>query len=247
MLGEPRPKGLPAALARHGSVRSFVLRTLYSWFTLTILFTFTWPLLVVYFDAPAVSIDETPLDWFQVRFLLLLLTAIAAGWLWWVSPAPVEVANPERFTALFRRGKAWPQAIVFLVGLSLLLALLLVLENPAGGGKVVAFGLVEAALIQVLLAGYMQSFFELVLDDARSYLASLGLFALTFAIRGGLASTTQDDLGQDLFVVALLAGAVVGLVAGGLSLFLRARSGSIVPAVFVYWLLFSILPALFEG
>jgi hypothetical protein len=246
-VSEARPKGLPAAIERYGSLRAYVLRSLYSWLTLTILFTFTWPLLVVYAGAPAESVVDTSGGWFQIRLLLALFTGAFSTWLWWVSPVPTEVGQPSSALALLRRGKVWPQVLVFLLGLALLLCVLLIIADPAKGLKVASYGLVEAVTVQVLLAGYMHGTFELVLEDSRAYLVTLGLFALTFAIRGGLASATQDDFGQDLLIVAAFAGAVVGLVAGGLSLFLRARSGSLLPGVLAYWLLFYILPAFFEA
>ena len=246
-MSNARPRGLDAAIERHGSLRAFILRTLYSWLTLTILFTFTWPLLVVYADAPSVIAEDTPGGWFQIRLLFALLTCIAAAWLWWVSPAPVDAGRPERALALLKRGKIWPQVIVFLAGLALLLSAVLILGDPAKGLKVASFGLVEALAVQILLTGYMFGMFAMVLEDSRAYLATLGLFALTFAIRGGLASSTQDDLGQDLFIVAVAAGAVVGLAVGGVSLLLRARSDSLLPGVLLYWLLFYILLAFFEG
>lgn len=242
-MSTARPKGLDVAIARHGSVRGFTLRTLYTWFTLTILLTFTWPLLVVYAGAPTGPVEDLPGDWFQARLLLMALTAGASAWLWRISPAPTDVARIDRAIAVFRRGRVWPQVIVFLSGLVLVLSAVLVAADPAKGLKVVVFGLAEALAIQTLLAGYMHSVFEMTLKDARAYPATLGLFALTFAIRGGLASSTHEDLGQELFIVAVAAGSVIGLAAGGFSLLLRARSGTLAPGVLAYWLVFYILPA----
>jgi hypothetical protein len=182
-VSEGRPKGRAAAIDRHGSLRAFMLRSLYSWLTLTVLFTFTWPLMVVFFDAPAVSVEDTPGDWFLIRLLLVLLTCVAAAWLWRVSPVPADVARPQAALALLRRGKVWPQVVVFLAGLSFLLAGVLLAADSAKGLKVVSFGLAEAATVQVLLAGYMFGLFEMALEDNRAYLATIALFALTFAIR----------------------------------------------------------------
>lgn len=246
-MNSERPKGLPAAIHRYGSLRSFMLRTLYSWFTLTIFYTFTWPLLVVYANAPAVAPEDTPGSWFLVRLALALVACVAVLWLWWVSPAPVDAGRPAAALALLRRGRIWPQVVVFLAGLALLLVSLLTISDPQTGLKAASLGLVEALTVQALLAGYLHSTFQMVLADGRAYLATLGLFALTFAIRGALASATQESAGQELLIVAALAGAVVGSIAGGISLFLRARAGSLLPGVLAFWLLFYILPVYLEG
>lgn len=245
-----RRKGMEAAVARFGSVRSFVLRTLYSWLTLTLLFTFTWPLLVVFAGAPSgVSPRATPLGWFAARLAIAALSAAAAGLLWRLSPVPAEVARPARAARLFARagGRVWPQVMVFLAGVSALLLLLLFVSDPLGALQVATLGLAESLTVQLLLAGYMQGLFDLTLDDYRATVATLGLFALTFAIRGGLASSTQAGLGGNDFVVALVAGGALGLLVGAASLLLRARSGSLAPAVLAQWLTLYILVGLFES
>jgi hypothetical protein len=243
-------KGHEAAVARYGSTRSFVLRTLYSWLTLTMLLTFTWPLLVVYAGAPeGLSPGETPIGWFQVRLLVPLIVGAAAGWLWRVSPAPTATAKPAHALALFSRasGRVWPQVMVFLAGLCLVLGLLLVASDPAAGLKWLAFGLAEAVALQLLLSGYLNAVFELLLDALPAALATLGLFALTFAIRTTLDAGTDESLSGGTFALVALAGALLGVIVGAVSLFLRARSGSLLPAVLAQWLALYIVVGLFEG
>ena len=81
--------------------------------------------------------------------------------------------------------------------------------------------------MQALLAGYLKGFFDLTLDDYRATAATLALFALTYAMREGLdAASGSGDL-----TLAMFAGGVLGLLIGVISLWLRAKSGSLLPAV----------------
>lgn len=244
-----REKGIDAALWRYGSVRSFTLRTLYSWLTLTLLFTFTWPMLVVFAGAPAgVPARATPVDWLLARLGIATLIAVAAAFLWRLSPVPAAVAEPWRAIRLFTRasGRVWPQLMVFLVAMSMLLTLLLALDDPAAALKIVALGAAESLAVQLLLTGYLKGVFDVLLDDYRATIATLSLFAATFAIRGGLAASTKANLGGDEFVVSLLAGALLGLLIGGASLWLRARGGSLLPGALAHLLALYILVGLFE-
>jgi len=246
VIGGGGRKGREAAIRRYETLRSFVLRTLYTWLTLTILLTFSWPMLVVFAGAPGVSPANTPDDWFQIRLLITALVAAVVVWLWRLSPIPTDVAQPRRALDLLRRGKVWPQVIVFLGGLVLILSIVLLAEDPDKRFKVISLGLAEALAVQMLLSGFMHGFFELVIDEAWASFATLGLFALTFAIRAGLASATRSDLGEQLFIVALAAGAVLGAIVGGVSLLLCRRSGSLLPGILAQWLVLAILPAFFE-
>src|SRR5687767_3082237 len=91
-----RLKGRGAIGPRYGSTRSFVLRTLYSWLTLSMLYLFAWPLLVIYFGAPSVPPEETPANWYQFRLFAPLLIAAIVLWLWQLSPAPAGTALRAR-------------------------------------------------------------------------------------------------------------------------------------------------------
>jgi hypothetical protein len=85
--------------------------------------------------------------------------------------------------------------------------------------------------------------FDLTLDDYRATVATLGLFALTYGMREGLDAAS----GSGDFALALAAGGVLGLLIGGVSLWLRAKSGSLLPALLAQWLLLYILVGLFES
>ena len=234
-----RAKGRDAVVARYGSERSFILRTLYTWLTLTILYLGVWPMLVIYAGAPGVDPEDTPLGWYQLRLLAPLLTALAAGWLWRASPAPTDTAARERFLALARRGRLWPQLLLFLAGTIAVVALFMLAEDLGGGVRLIMLTLVEAVVIGVVVSGYLHGALDMVLRPRRAALAVTGLYALTFGMRAMLAVTSQESGGDAL--VALLAALLAGLVAGLAAAGLRAASGSIVPGILALWLLFLLL------
>jgi hypothetical protein len=237
-----RLKGREAIALRYGSLRSFMLRTLYSWLTMSMLYLFTWPLAVIYLDAPAVPPHETPIDWYQLRLLAPLAIAGVAAWLWQVSPAPAGTMARSRVAALFTQGRVWPQAMLFLLGTPLVLTGFLVVEDPAGGLKLALLTLAEALAIQVLTSGYLHAAFEIVLEDGRANLAAIGLYSATFAIRAAMvvAAEQAQSAGGD-YTLALAAGIVVGGIVGGIATWLRARSGSLLPGILALWLIFLML------
>jgi hypothetical protein len=235
-----RLKGREAIEARYGTTRSFTLRLLYTWLTLTMLFTFTWPLLVMLTDAPGVDPEDTPLDWFQLRFLSVAVTGAFAAWLWYLSPVPTDTANRSRALNLFRQGRIWPQALVFMLGLVLVLAALMLAENPAGALKLLSLSLAEALTIQIIISGYLAGAFDLLLEGRPGW-PVVGLFALTFAMRGALAAAAQEVLPEGELILAISSGLVGGALIGGLSVWLRARSSSLLPGVLALWLLFLLL------
>lgn len=234
-----RAKGRDAIFTRFGSERSFVLRTLYTWLTLTILYLGAWPMLIIYAGAPSVDPEDTPLGWYQLRLLAPLLTAVAAAFIWRVSPVPTETAARERVLLLARRGRVWPQVLLFLAGTIVVVALFLLVEDLSGGLRLLLLTLAEAAVIGIVISGYLHGALELVLRPRQAALAASGLYALTFAMRAMLAVASQEAGGDVAIALAagLLAGLLIGLVAAGL----RAASGSIVPGILALWLLFLLL------
>jgi len=228
-------------LARYGTTRSFTLRTLYTWLTLTMLYTFTWPLLVLLTAAPGVTPADTPTDWYQLRLLAPALTAIFAAWLWALSPVPTDIADRSSALNLFRRGRVWPQALVFLLGTLVVLITLMAIENPGAGVKLTLLALAEALVIQILLSGYLAATFELLLPDGRPNVLTVILYALTFAMRGALAAAAEETLPESELILAVFSGLFVGLLIGIASVWLRARSGSLLPGILALWLVFLLL------
>lgn len=234
-------KGREAAVARYGTERSFALRLLYSWLTLTILYLFTWPLLVIYADAPAANPDDTPADWFQLRVLAPLLTALTAWWLWRLSPVPNSTLSRERALAVFRNGRVWPQVMIFLLGTALVLSAFLVIADPGGAIKLILLTMAEAVVIQVVISGYVHGAFEMLLRDRRADLIAVGTYAATFGLRGILAAASVTGTNSGELIVAVLAGAVVGVLIGVVSGLLRGRTGSLLPGALALWLTFLLL------
>ncbi|HUG15893.1 MAG TPA: hypothetical protein VMM78_12855 [Thermomicrobiales bacterium] len=244
-MKEPRLKGQEAIVARYGTRRSFILRLLYSWLTMTMLFSFPWPLAVLIAEAPGGSPWTTPLDWFQVRFLPPALIASIAAWLWTLSPVPSDIIRRERLLAPFHSGRVWPQVMVFLLGMIALTAILLLVENTGGALKLILLTAAEAAVIMILISGYMHAAFDTLLEEYRSIAATLPvllLYALTFGMRGGLATASEEVLAGDQFVVAMSAGIVAGVIIGAIAVFLRHRSGSLLPGFLALWLVLLLLP-----
>jgi hypothetical protein len=214
-----------------------MVRTLYSWLTMSMLYLFAWPLAVIYLDAPGVPPQDTPLDWYQIRLLAPALIAVVGAWLWQLSPAPAGTIARGRALALFRQGRIWPQALLFLLGTPLVLTAFLLAEDPAGGIKLALLTLAEALAIQILTSGYLHAAFEIVLEDGWANLAATGLYAAAFAIRAAMVVASEQSDGGP-YTLAVVAGIVVGLIVGGISSLLRARSGSLLPGILALWLTF---------
>jgi len=241
-----RLKGQDAIIPRYGSQRSFMLRTLYSWLTMSMLYLFAWPLMVIYLDAPGVPPHETPADWYQLRLVAPVLIAMLAAWLWQLSPAPAETISRGRALSLFRQGRIWPQALLFLLGTPLVLTGFLLAEDPAGGIKLMLLTLAEALAIQILTSGYLHAAFDIVLEDGRAHLAAVGLYAAAFAIRASMVVAAEQSEAGGQYTLAIAAGVVVGVLVGGGSSWLRARSGSLLPGTLALWLTFLGLADFYE-
>ena len=236
-----RLKGRGAIVPRYGSERSFMLRTLYSWLTMSMLYLFAWPLAVIYLDAPGVPPHETPADWYQLRLLAPALIAVLGAWLWQLSPAPAGTLSRDRALALFRQGRVWPQALLFLLGTPLVLTGFLLVEDPAGGVKLALLTLAEALAIQILTSGYLHAAFDIVFEDGRANLAAIGLYAAAFAIRAMMVVAAEQSEASADYSLAIAAGVVVGVIVGSVSTWLRSRSGSLLPGILALWLTFLML------
>lgn len=232
-------------IARYGSQRSAAGSTLFSWLNLTVLLAFGWPALVVFFDAPAVSIENTPLDWFALRLGVAVVGGGLTLLLWKLSPVTAQVATPQAVGDIFRKGIFWTQAVLFLAGVSLLLSALLLEADAGPATKVVIFGLAEAIAIQALLSGYMKSALDVLFTSWQSFIYGLGLFAAFFGLRSFAFAVTAAGGGENT-ILALLAGGLLGAVLGVVSLLLRDRSGSLLPGVLLHWMVFYLVAPYLE-
>ena len=231
-------------IARYDSGRNAILRTLYAWFNLTLLLSFTWPALVVFFEAPLSSVPNTPTDWYLLRLAAPAAVLLIGARLWWTSGAPVYVASPSRLAGLRELGPLWTQLQVFLLLLSLALTVVLIVSDPPSALKATLFGLVEAAAVQVMISGYVKTTLEsLGALASRAFWTCAVLFGVVFALRGGLAAAIQPDSITSVVIAAGAAGFVAGLALGIVFLYLRDRTASLLPAIFLNWLVVALIPA----
>lgn len=220
---------------------------MYTWLNLTILLTFGWPALVSFFGAPAGTPDETPAEWLLPRLMIPLVTGLLVARFWRTSQVPADVARPKAALRLFTAGQVWPQVVLFLTGLLVALAIYIVVVDPAAGLKVLLLGLAETLVIQMLVAGFVKSTFEVLdAEPLRAFLICTGFFALTFAARSGIAAAQQSSPGEVSIMAATLAGVVAGGLVGAVTLFLRDRSGSLYPGVVAQLLVVAIIPVFFD-
>ncbi len=224
-------------IAHYGTLRSAIGSTLFNWLNLSLLLAFGWPALVFVFDAPSGSVEHTPTDWFLMRLGVVLVGAGVTFLLWRLSPAPMRVASPQAVVELFGKGMFWTQVTLFLAGVSLFLAVLLLMADSGPATKLVVYGLVETVAVQALLSGYMKSALEVLFEPRQALLYVLGLFAAFFGLRSFAFAVTAAGGGENT-VLALLAGGLLGVVAGAVSLCLRDRSGSLLPVILLHWTLF---------
>ena len=232
-------------IARYDSGRNAILRTLYAWLNLTLLLSFTWPALVVFFEAPLSSVPNTPVDWYLLRLTAPAAVLIIGARLWWTSGAPVYVASPARLAGLRELGPLWTQLQFFVLLLSLVLTAVLFASDPTSALKASLFGLVEAAAIQVVISGYVKTTLEsLGAQPSRAFWICAVLFGVVFALRGGLAAAIQPDSIASVVFAAGAAGFVAGLALGVIFLYLRDRTASLFPAIVLNWLVVALIPAM---
>lgn len=229
---------------RFGSERGATVRTLYAWLNLTLLLVFAWPLLVVFFDAPSVTPADTPGDWFALRLAApVLVTAIALR-IWWASGAPRHVAVRAGLRDLAASGQLWIQVTAFLAILTVVLAVVLLLSDPTAAAKVLLLGLFEALAIQLIVPGYVKTTFEaLEADPGRAFWICVALLALTFALRGTMVAAVEPDVAPEVVAGAAIALGLAGVLLGAAFVYLRDRTGSLLPGFLLAWLVLAIVPA----
>jgi hypothetical protein len=233
-----------ALIARYDSDRNAILRTLYAWFNLTLLLSFGWPALVVFFEAPLSSVANTPSDWFALRVAIPAIVLASGAWIWRSSGVPGYVASPARIAGLHTLGPLWTQLQLFVVLLSCALAGVLLVSDPTAALKVLLFGLVEAVMLQVVIAGYVKTTLEVLEAQAsRAFWICVVLFGVVFALRGGLAAAIQPDSVSSVVAAAAAAGFVAGFALGVAFVYLRDRTASLLPAIILQWLIVALVPA----
>jgi hypothetical protein len=231
-------------MLRYGSDRNATLRTLYAWFNLTLLLSFAWPTLAVFFDAPVSSPENTPADWLIMRAAGPLIVFGVGLRIWLASGAPLYVASLARFRSLAMLGPLWTQLLAFLVILTLVLSAILFLSDPGSALKVLSLGLAEALALQFVVSGYVKTVLEVLeADPSRIFWICAALYGVMFGLRGGLAAAIQPDAEAAFVLGAGVASALGGVVLGALFVYLRDRTSSLYPGVVLTWLIIAIIPA----
>ncbi len=236
-----------ALIARYGDARSAMLRTLYTWLNLTLLAVFGWPALVVFVDAPDATPELTPTDWFFVRLGILLVTAVLLARFWYVNRIPTGILRLSSMVALFSRGKIWPQVILFLLSLTILLSAVLLFRDTGPALKILSLGLLTTLIVQGLNAGYVYSTFQ-ILEVERNRLRGtvVILMGLTFASSAATEAGIAINSESVEIAIAFVAGAGLGCIIGVVSVLFRERSESLAPAVLAQLLALSVVPAFFQ-
>lgn len=227
-------------VARYGSQRVAIATTMFVWVNLSLLLAFGWAALVVSFDAPAVGAELLPADWYVVRLAIVVVAAGLTFQFWRSSLVPMTSATITAARNTYRKSMLWTQGMLFLTGISVALAVLLLTINPGQAGKLLLFGILEVFVVQALFNGYVKTMLEAMLDRSRSLMIVVGLFAAFFGLQSFAIAVTAVDTGQNYWL-ALLAGAFLGAMVGTVTTLLRDRSGSILPGFLVQLLVFSLL------
>lgn len=247
-MSEPQEAGQRTLTARGGSQRSTVLRAIYTWFNLTLLLIFGWPALIFFTDAPASQPRYMPNDWFIARLLITVLVLILVIRFWRSSGISGRVARFDNAMALFEGTWLRQQVPLFLLGTTVILVGLLLSSAFVPALRILTLGLAEALAAQALIAGYVKGILdELNMGSWKSFLIATGLFVATFALRSTVATGTQSGTGMELVLTALIAGAVLGIIVGVVSLTLRDRLDSLLPGILAHWLFLGIIPPFIEG
>ena len=227
-------------IAYYGSFRSAVGSILFLWLNVSLLLAFSWPVLVIIFEAPSVAVEDTPIDWFVLRLGIALFGLVVTLFLWHLSPVPMRVATLQAVADVFKRGVLWTQVLLILAGVSLVLAAMLIASDAGPATKLVIFGLVEAVAIQALFGGYVKSAFDVLFKSWQAFLSVVGLFALFFGLRSMAFAMTAID-GDENYMLALAAGSAFGVILGAVTLLFRDRSGSLLPGILLHWTVFYLL------
>ena len=251
MSHEPKPAESNAPAVSHAEPadrRALTMRILNLWLNLTLLYLLAWPLLTVVFGAPQDTVDELPLGWFLVYLVPALAVLVLVARLWRVNKLPIDLVQPRRALALLALGGWRGQVMLFLVGVTLVTAVLLFVASPSDGTKVLVNGLLRAAALQLLIAGYVKTMLDrLGADPRRTFWFGVGMFAFTYAADTAIQAAVRQSASLDMLPIAFAAGALLGLLLGLASMSLRDRTGSLAPAVLLQLFLLTILPAFFDS
>jgi hypothetical protein len=225
-----REQPRPAARSRWGAARSPSLdseglaafRRGYRWLNLTLVQQGVWPLLVVVFGAPGVAVALTPLPWYWARLGAPLLATLLA--LAYLAQRPESLPGdlpPRSMEATGERDRRLrEQATIFIVGLTVAVAILRLLQGPLVPVlKLEAFGLADAAAYQAINFGVAGR----ALGPGIGQSLPVALFALSWGMRDLFLAAASPGL--ENLALAFAGGAAIGLLFGAASWGLRRWPG----------------------
>lgn len=226
-----------------GERRAASLRVLSAWFNITVLNVMAWPLIVVAFDAPLDPPAELPLGWFLVYMVPAAAVLVLTARLWRVNQLSLESLGWRPALAMYRRGGWQGQLALVLATLTLVTTVLLLVAKPLEGVQALLSGVARALAVQLLIAGYVRSMLaQFGADPSRVYWFGVGMFTLTIAAETAIAVAARQNPGVNELMLAFSAGALLGVLLGMASMSLRGRTGSLIPALLLQLLLFSLIP-----
>jgi putative solute:sodium symporter small subunit len=196
-------------------------RRIYRWFNLTLVHQGVWPLLLLLTSAPPLKPGELPWSWFLARAGAPLAAILLA--LLYVRHQPqidegrygITVSETEKRPALAMQVK---------VGILALTAMLIVARLVTGpvepAARLILFGVADVLAFQII-------HFEVVRRSFRDPTQGIGLAVLLFGLSWGLRDLLITALGptEASPALALLTGAILGVLFGMLSRVLRSWPG----------------------
>jgi hypothetical protein len=209
-------------------------RRAYRWLNLTLIQHGVWPLLVVVFSAPAVSIALTPLPWYWARLAApILATSLALAYL---AQRPqgltsdIAVRTAEATSERDRRLRE--QATILIIGVTTAVAILRMLQGPfIPVLKLEAFGLADTAAYQAINFGVAGR----SVSGGAAEALPIALFGLSWGLRDlflAAASPAAESL-----TLSFAGGGAVGLAIGAVSYGLRRWPGGYLTATAMQFLI----------
>ena len=200
------------------------------WLNLTLIQQGLWPLLVVVFAAPAVSVGLTPMPWYWARLAGPLLAALLALAYRAQSPAPIVEETREAPRECGRGGREGAgarrrRAAWFIVGVTVMVGIARVIQGPLVPTlKLMGFGLADVAAYQAINFGLVGQWGA----GTTGRVWPVALFGLSWGLHDLFLAAATPAV--ESLALSFISGGVIGLTVGGVSLALRVWPGGVAPA-----------------
>jgi hypothetical protein len=209
-------------------------RRAYRWLNLTLIQHGVWPLLVVVFSAPAVSIALTPFPWYWARLAapvlatLLVLAYLAQRPQGLTSDMAVRTAEATSE----RDHRLREQVTILIIGVTTAVAILRMLQGPfIPVLKLEAFGLADTAAYQAINFGVGRR----SVSGGAAEALPIALFGLSWGLRD-LFLAAASPVAESL-TLSFAGGVAVGLAIGAVSYGLRRWPGGYLTATAMQFLI----------